>query len=503
MRLRRFASYAVISSLCVGSIGIISACSSGSDGETTQSQPQSNPPSLPPSPPPPGSPAVTVTSGASLTSSPVRISFSVTNFTIGLPGTPHLRFSTDGGPQNDFYNGTGIDSDNGVLLNGVHTHFAHWTSANSFDLFGLAAGSHQVRLALVDASNAELAGSSTMHNFTVQQPPSGDLQLESVISGLNFPVGLSLAPDGRVFYSERLTGAIRIINPGWNLDPTPFCQVSVAVNGEQGLLGLTLDPNFSSNGFVYVYYTVSGATMNRVSRFTKSGGVCSEAIILDNLPASSIHNGGIIRFGPDGKLYVVIGDTSFASNAQDLTSLAGKILRVNADGSAPSDNPFISNPNSNAHKVFSYGHRNSYGFTFHPQTNALWESENGPADNDEVNRIVAGSNYGWPIVGGIANNPTYKNPIVAFNPVIAPTGIIGIPMNSSIYPPAYRNNLLMAAWNDGTIRLVIPNATDPDLPGTSSVAYTGGQGGLLSLMLGSDGFVYVSNGSGIFRVIAH
>jgi len=449
--------------------------------------------------------AVTVTSGTSFLSSPARVTFDVSNFTIGLPGTPHLRFSIDGGPFNDFYNGSGIDSDNGVLLNGVHTHFVHWTSTRSFDLFALAAGPHQVGLVLVDAGNSPLpnAEASITYNFTVQQPPTGELQLQSVLSGLSFPVGLSLAPDGRIFYNERLTGAIRIINPGWQLDSTPFCQISVEISGEQGLLGLTLDPNFASNGFVYVYYTVSGATMNRVSKLSKPEGVCVETIILDNLPVSSIHNGGIIQFGPDGKLYVVIGDAGSSSNSQDLASLAGKILRLNTDGSAPSDNPFFGSGNTNTDKVFSYGHRNSYGFTFHPQTNVLWESENGPADNDEINRVVAGGNYGWPIVGGIAGNPNYIDPILAFNPVIAPTGIIAIPGNSSVYPPTYRNNLLMAAWNDGTIRLVIPNGTNPDLPGTTSVAYNGGVGGLLSFMLASDGYVYVSNGDGILRVVTH
>lgn len=414
-----------------------------------------------------------------------------------------MTLSIDSGPLNDFYDGSGITSDNGVLLNGVHTHFAHWTSANSFDLFGLAAGSHQVRLALVDASNTELPGASTTHNFTVQQPSSGDLQLQLMISGLNFPVGLSLAPDGRIFYNERVTGAVRIINPTWQLDPTPFCQISVSTNGEQGLLGLTLDPNFSSTGSVYVYYTVFGETTNRVSRLTNSGNGCTETIVLDNLPVSSIHNGGIVKFGPDGKLYVVIGDAANASNAQELTSLAGKILRVNLDGSAPSDNPFFSNPNLNAQKVFSYGHRNSYGFTFHPQTNDLWESENGPSDNDEVNRVVRGGNYGWPIVGGIAGNPSYIDPILAINPVIAPTGIIAIPANSSVYPPVYHNNLLMAAWNDGTIRHVVLSGANLNQFGGTSVAYTGGQGGLLSFMLGSDGYVYVSNGDAIFRVISH
>jgi len=461
--------------------------------------------------PPPGTSTVAVTSGTSFPSSPVRVTFSVTNFTIGLPGTPHLRFSIDGGPQHDFYNAVGINSDNGVLLNGVHTHFVHWTATNSFDLFGLAAGPHQVRLVLVDAFNTELtnAGAATTQNFTVQQPPSGELKLQSVLSGLKFPVGLAQASDGRIFFNERLTGNVRVINPGWQLDSTPFCSVSIQISGEQGLLGLALDPNFASNNqIVYVYYTTSGP-MNRVSRLTKSGGVCTETVILDNIPSSTIHNGGIIQFGPDGMLYIVIGDADNSSNAQSLTSLAGKILRVNSDGSAPADNPFSSDANANAKKVFSLGHRNSYGFTFHPQTNHLWESENGPDDNDEINRVVAGGNYGWPTWRGIVNKPGFVDPILAFNPVIAPTGIIAIPGDSSIYPPAYRNNLLVAVWNDGTIRLVIPNGTNPDQPGSTSVAFTGGQGGLVSMMLASDGYAYVSKGGTgssdgiIFQVVPH
>ena len=453
--------------------------------------------------------SVAVTSGTSFLSSPVRITFSVTDFTIGLPGTRHLRFSIDSGPLNDFYNGTGINLDNGVLLNGVHTHFVHWTSTTSFDLFGLAAGPHQIRLVLVDENNQALAnvGASTTQDFTVQQPPTGELQLQPVLEGLAFPVGLSLAPDGRIFYNELEAGRIRIINPSWKLSLTPFCQIPVAVlGGEQGLLGLTLDPNFSDNRYVYVYYTAPGATMNRVARYTESNGVCTdETIILDRLPVSETHNGGIIKFGPDGTLYVVIGDARNPSNAQDLTSLAGKILRVNADGSAPSDNPFISNADANAKKVFSYGHRNSYGFTFHPQTHDLWESENGPNDNDEINRIIAGGNYGWDSNerGGILNDRCCIDPLLAFNPVIAPTGIIAIPGGSSVYPPVYRNNLFVAVWIDGTIRHVILSGANLDQFGGSNVAYTGGAGGLLSLMLGADGYVYASNANGIFRLTPH
>ena len=460
----------------------------------------------------PGSSTVAVTSGASFLSSPVRITFSVTDFTIGLPGTPHLRFSIDGGPLNDFYNGGSINSDNGVQLDGFHTHTVHWASPTSFDLFGLPTGQHQVRLALVDASNTESPGTSVTHKFNVEQLPTGELQLQSVLDGLIFPAALAQAPDGRIFFNERLTGSIRIINPNWQLDLTPYCEVEIQVNGsEQGLLGLALDPAFSpSNEVVYVYYTAGSG--NRVSKLTRSNGLCMEDVILDTLPTGGSHNGGIIHFGPDGKLYVVIGDVENASNAQDITSLAGKILRVNSeDGSAPTDNPFFSHANANAKKVYSLGHRNSFGFTFHPQTGDLWESENGVSDFDEVNRVTRGKNYGWDdsLQSGFLNRPCCINPILAL-PIIAPTDIVAIPGNSPIYPPAYRNNLLMAAFNDGTIRLVIPNASNPDQPGTTSVAYPGGQGGLVGMMLGSDGYVYVSNhnfnvfdGSSIFRVVPH
>ncbi len=412
-------------------------------------------------------PTVTISSpaqNATVPVGPVTVSFTTQFFTIGTPGQTHLHFYLDADttPYN-FYNGAGINDDNGILYHGVHTHFVHWKSATSFDIFGLPSTAHTVRFVLADQNHNELAnGEATKTlNFSVSQPPSGDLQLQSVLSGLNFPVGLAQAPDGRVFFNERLTGKIRIINPQWQLVPTEFCQISVATNGEQGLLGLTLDPAFAQNHFVYVYYSEAGAARNRVVRYTDSSGQCANPTpILDTLPVSGNHNGGIIQFGPDGKLYVVIGDVQNQANSQSLTSLAGKILRVNPDGSAPNDNPFFSNTNANAKRVFSLGHRNSYGFTFHSHTGHLWETENGPGDNDEINRAVAGGNYGWPTVGGIANNPSFLNPILAYTPTIAPTGIISIPENSSVYPVAYRNNLLFVDFNGGKIRRVVLSGAD-------------------------------------------
>ena len=501
---------------CATLLLALSSCSDGgSDGAGTPSP--SQPGTLPQTGVPPqtsGPPTITSVSpaqNASVPVGPVTVSFTTQSFPIGTPGQIHLHFYLDTDPvPYRFYNGAGINEDNGVLYNGIHTHFVHWKSATSFDIFGLRSTAHTVRLALADHNNVELQNTEATKtlNFSVSQPPTGDLQLQSVLPGLNFPAGLSLAPDGRVFYNERLTGRIRIINPQWQLVPTQFCQITIATNGEQGLLGLALDPDFTNNRFVYVYHTASNPLRNRVVRYTESSGSCTqETVILDNLPASTNHNGGIIQFGADGKLYVVIGDAEDTVNAQSLTSLAGKILRVNPDGSAPSNNPFFSNANINAKKVFSLGHRNSYGFTFHGHTGHLWETENGPQDSDEINHVVAGGNYGWPTVRGIANNGSFRDPIAVFfappcSPcTIAPTAIISIPENSTVYPVAYRNNLLFVDFNSGKIRRLVLSGADLTQLGTSSTAYTGGQGGLLSLMVGADGFVYASNTNAIFKVV--
>ncbi len=446
------------------------------------------------------------TAGASVPVGAVTVGFAVQHHTIGTPGQTHLHVYLDADQMPYmFYNGAGITQDNGVQYNGAHTHFVHWKSANALDVFGLSSTGHQFRLVLANANHGELTNpeATATRSFSVSQPPASDLQLQPILTGLNFPVGLSLAPDGRVFFNERLTGRIRIINAQWQLVSTPFCQLSVATNGEQGLLGLALDPNFAQNRYLYAYYTAAGATMNRVVRYTDSSGTCTdETPILDNLPVSSIHNGGIIQFGPDGKLYVVIGDAANTANSQSLTTLAGKILRVNPDGSAPSDNPFFSNANANAKKVYALGIRNSYGFAFHGHTGHLWETENGPGDSDEINRIIAGGNYGWPTVRGIAGNSSFADPILVYTPTIAPTGIVAIPEDSTVYPAAYRNNLLFTAWNDGRIRRIVLTGANLTLLGSSSTAYNGGNGGLLSLMLGADGFVYVSNASGIYKVVS-
>ena len=214
--------------------------------------------------------------------------------------------------------------------------------------------------------------------------------------------------------------------------------------------------------------------------------------------------GVTLDYGPFGFIddfYISTGDGDDSATSQRLTSLNGKILRLNPDGGIPSDNPFISNADPNAKKVFSFGHRNSFGFSFHSHTGHLWQTENGPGDNDEINRVVAGANYGWPTAKGISRNPNFLDPILAYTPTIAPTGIISIPENSTVYPVDYRNNLLFSDFNGGKIRRMIFSGADLAQLGSSSTVYNGGNGFLLSLMVGADGFVYVSNVNTIFKVV--
>jgi Glucose / Sorbosone dehydrogenase len=227
---------------------------------------------------------------------------------------------------------------------------------------------------------------------------------------------LNFAPDGRLFFVEVNAGRIRVAN-GMELQSEPMATLAVQQAAESGLLGLALDPEFSKNHFVYAYYSEgdrsdpSRGIRNRVVRFTERDGIAGEMTpILDNLPVSSTgaedaHQGGALLFGPDGRLYVSVGETGNPAASQDLASLAGKILRVNADGSIPPDNPFPGSP------VFAFGFRNPWGMVFHPKTGALFATENGNKAHDEINLVTAGGNYGWPKVDGINDDPKYEDPI--------------------------------------------------------------------------------------------
>jgi len=242
--------------------------------------------------------------------------------------------------------------------------------------------------------------------------------VQLIASGLEAPWAMALAPDGRLFVTER-PGRVRIVRlgTGGGLDPRPWATVPARANpdAERGLLGIALDPDFARSPFVYLYYSYAGAggaTLNRLVRMRDTSGIGSEeTILLDGIPGSANHDGGRIAFGPDGKLYVATGDGEQQARAQDRSSLGGKILRLEKDGSVPADDPF---PGS---AVFSLGHRNVQGLAFHPDTGVLYATEHGPSGffpaccQDEVNRIEAGANYGWPTVTGKPGDQRFRDPI--------------------------------------------------------------------------------------------
>lgn len=240
-----------------------------------------------------------------------------------------------------------------------------------------------------------------------------------VASGLEVPWALAFAPDGRLFVTER-PGRIRVVREG-RLESRPVATLPVARWSEAGLMGLALDPAFASNGHLYVCYTLEkrSGVVNRVSRLTLAadGRAGSERVLIDDIPGSGIHDGCRLKFGPDAKLYATSGDAAEPSLAQRRESLAGKILRINADGTVPADNPFPGSP------VLSLGHRNPQGLAW-DAAGRLFAAEHGSSARDEVNQIRSGQNYGWPEVRGRAGDPRYVDPIVeSGGDTWAPSGI--------------------------------------------------------------------------------
>jgi glucose/arabinose dehydrogenase len=210
-------------------------------------------------------------------------------------------------------------------------------------------------------------------------------------SALNNPTAFTVTPDGfKIIYGERATGEIRLINLATGTNRLLFTITNVASAGEQGLLGLAVRATYPLHGRVWAFVTrtVNSVARNQLVRINATGSGMS---VLRSLPASQFHNSGRIMFGPDDKLYVAVGDNGNPANAQDLNTLAGKILRLNPDGTVPSGSPSPGSP------LIGYGIRNTFGFTFDPRTGRLWETENGPECNDEINRIPTTvlKNYGW------------------------------------------------------------------------------------------------------------
>jgi glucose/arabinose dehydrogenase len=321
--------------------------------------------------------------------------------------------------------------------------------------------------------------------------PTEEIDVELVAGDLAFPVSITFAPDGRLFYNEFATGQVRIIEDGALL-PEPFAQLDIVNQGEAGLLGLVLHPDFDQNGFLYVYHTyeTGEGLANRIVRLRAQGNQAADSnVILAGIPASGSHNGGILEFGPDGKLYASTGDAGNDDLAQEVASMAGKVLRLEPDGAIPEDNTLPG-------YAYSLGHRNVFGLAFRPQTGALYATENGPSGNDEVNVITSGGNYGWPVVAGTGGISGLTDPIAVYTPAIAPTGAAFY--TGEMYPAQYRGNLFFGSYRgENVTRFVL--AADGEIVFREALL-NGEYGPILDVTTGPDGLLYFSTPTAIYRI---
>ncbi|MFZ9006789.1 MAG: PQQ-dependent sugar dehydrogenase, partial [Nitrosopumilaceae archaeon] len=318
-----------------------------------------------------------------------------------------------------------------------------------------------------------------------QEYPDLGVKVETVAEDLKVPWSIAWAPDGTIFFTER-SGNLKIIQDG-KVSESIF---SVDVGGvEGGLLGIALDPDYSQNHHIYLYYTYNDfiSTKNKVVRYVESNLSLSEdKVLIDEIPGGPFHDGGRIKFGPDGKLYITTGDAGNADLAQDMSSVAGKILRINSDGTIPQDNPFYDSP------VYSYGHRNPQGLDW-DKTGNLVATEHGPSGfygfaQDEINLIKPGLNYGWPDIIGSQTMDGLVTPILnTGDDTWAPSG-------ADFYDgdkiPAWSGKYFVATLRGNHLHMI-----DFDLENNKVLShqklFDGEFGRLRDVATGPDGYLYI------------
>ncbi len=335
-------------------------------------------------------------------------------------------------------------------------------------------------------------------------------RVEKVLDA-SWPIALAWAPDGTLFFTERFTGYLRRVSPDGLLQSDPVWTFPVSTDGERGLLGVAVSPDYETSGYVYVYYTrVPGdgfnVPVNRIARLkVDADGKGSTPEVMLNIPLTTNnlwHQGGNIHFGPDGMLYLAIGEYYIPSNAQNVDVIPGKINRFQV-----TDEGLIAAPgNPFGTATYAYGIRNTFDFDFDPYmfevTGQIFGADNGPDCDDELNLIVPGGNYGWrdgyPCDDTNPLNPEkYIYPIWSITPTEAPTGVA---VYTGWQIPEWRGQVFFCAWKTGKMRRVILDAGRSRLSAVRDVDLQG-QSCTIEVENGPDGALYFTNQYGIFRIV--
>jgi glucose/arabinose dehydrogenase len=289
------------------------------------------------------------------------------------------------------------------------------------------------------------------------------------------PAGFDFAPDGRMFIANK-DGRVTIIEPDGTPAPQPFFSVAVDQFRDRGLTAVVVDPHYEQNHYVYVYYTPAVAVnpdmpdngaMNRLVRLTASDAnpdiadPTSETVIVDGIPSQTgIHQGGLLRFGADGMLYMGVGEGDVPQNAQDLSNIYGKVLRLDVEdypNLIPADNPFVGQADKRP-EIWAYGFRNPFSGGIKPGTNEVFVDDVGNDTWEEVNRLVKGGNYGWPLAEGMSSDPSFVNPLFTYNHNDAGAAVVGGTFYSGgTFPASYSGQYFIADLVQGVMRVVNPD----------------------------------------------
>ncbi len=447
-------------------------------------------------------------SGGGDTTPPTVALTSPANLSSGLDGTITLSASAS-----DNVGVTGVEFQfDGAQIGAIDTSAPY---AVSVDTLRYATGQHVVRARARDAAgNLSAWATSTVqvNGAIYRNAPVGYTRNENWITGLVSGTAFTQAPDGRMFIAVQ-SGKLVVVKNGTKL-ATPFLTVPTDATGERGLIGVTLHPNFASNGWVYVYYTRinGGARNNRISRFVANGDVSTGVeTVLADLPdlVAYNHNGGAMHFGPDGKLYVAVGDNAVGTRAQDLNTPFGKMLRFNEDGSIPSDNPFCTTAGKISCAVWAYGLRNPFTFAFQPGSGKMLMNDVGEATWEEINVGTAGANYGWPISEGPdrlaagMTAPLFTYPHKAPSPLGSGPGgffvgqaIVGGTFypSSGPFPAEFRGKYLFADYVSRWVGVLDP--ADPSRP----FLLANFANFPVDMLVGVDGQIYVLTRDTIIRL---